>query len=202
MNVYLYCINEPLNRIDPWGLFYIPPMLNNNMEATQQVTDEAICFVSRRGFPRGPIAAFSRQGEEVAEYDYKFTKFTFQITDQYTMQGSEYTNWLTAYTCTYLFGTIGNWGTRFGGHYHALTEPPYGFDDPASRYFISGGVLMGDERQWREMGSRMSDWDFVRAKTDLYYGIERVAETDFTSKEFDKEFELFLTFWRSGSPRW
>ena len=200
LHKYLYCQNEPLNRIDPWGLFHIPPMLNNNIYATQQVTDAALEFVRERGFLRGPIEAFSRQGLEVAEFDYKWEEYTFRISDLYIMQGSEYTNWLTAYTCTYLYGTVGNWGTRLGGHYHALRELGH-FDEPSSRYFISGGVLMGDEARWRETGARMSDWDFVRAKIDLYYGIERMAETDLTSLDFDIELDIFLTFWNSGSPR-
>ncbi len=200
LHKYLYCQNEPINRIDPWGLLHTPPMLNNNMYATQQVTDVAVEFVRERGFPRGPIEAFSRQGLEVAEFDYKFTDYIFRISDLYIMQGSEYTNWLTAYTCTYLYGTVGNWGTRFGGHYHALKELSH-LDEPASRYFISGGVLMGDEARWRETGARMSDWDFIRAKRELYHGIERMATTDLTSVDFDIELDLFTTFWNSGSPR-
>jgi len=206
LHKYLYCENEPLNRIDPWGLVHEPPMLDNNMYATQQVTDAALDFVRKRGFPRGPIEAFSRQGLEDGEFDYKFENYTFQISDFYIMKGSEYTNWLTAYTTMYLYGTMGNWGTRLGGHYHALTELGH-LDEPASRYFISGGILMADEARWREIDERMSHWDFIRAKQDLYaYGTERLAATDLTSSDFDRELDLFLTFWNStfwnsGSPR-
>jgi len=198
---YLYCGNDPISNIDPLGLLYKPSSLNSDVDATREVTEAAVEFVRERGFPGGSIEAFSWRGYE---FDYKGTKYTFQLTDNYILQGSEYTNWLTAYTTTYLYGTIGNWGTRIGGHYHALTDPGMGhFDDPASRYFISGGVLMGDERRYHEMGrsARMSNWDFVRAKFDLYHGIERMADADLTDPSFDRELELFTTFWNSGSPR-
>jgi len=204
LHKYLYCENDPLNRIDPRGLLYDPPTLNNNMNATQQVIDAAVEFVRERGFPEGPIEAFSRQGPqglEVAEFDYKFTDYTFQISDLYVMQGSEFTNWLTAYTTTYLYGARGMLGTIFGGHYHALRELGH-LDEPASRYFIAGGVLMGDEARWREgIGPRMNSVSYVLAKIDLYYGIERMAATDLTSRAFDMELDIFTTFWNSGAPR-
>jgi len=179
--------------------FVEPPALNNNVEQTWLLTNYAVEFVRQRGYFQGPFEAFSWRGYS---FDYKNTHYTFQLSDLYVMKGSEYTNWLTAYSSTYLYGMAGNWGVRGGGHFHALMELHH-FDEAESRYFISGGVLMADERRCKENNKkRMSDWDFVRAKIDLYRGIERMAETDLTSWSFDQELDLFLKFWNSGSPRW
>jgi len=195
---YLYCENEPISRIDLSGLLYQPPALNNNISQTRQVIDAAVEFVRSRGFPNGPIEAFSWRG---LEFDYKFTQYTFQISRSYETRGSEFTNWLTGYTCTYLYGTAGNWGSRLGGHYHALRELGH-FDEAESRYFLSGGILMGDKRRWEEIGKRMNNWDYILAKSDLSYGLDRMASMDLTSTDFDKELELYTTFWNSGSPRY
>jgi RHS repeat-associated protein len=194
---YLYCENEPVSRIDLSGLLYEPPALNNNMSQTRQVIDYAVDFVRQRGFPNGPIEAFSWRGYE---FDYKFTEYTFQISKNYVMEGSEFTNWLTGYTCTYLYGDAGVVGSRFGGNFHALKELGH-FDEPESRYFLAGGILMGDRRRWEETGELISDWNFVNAKFDLYYGIERIASTDWYSTDFDRELELYITFWNSGVQR-
>jgi hypothetical protein len=48
----------------------------------------------------------------------------------------------------------------------------------------------------------MSNLDYVRAKFDLYYGVERMASANLTDPSFDRELELFVSFWNSGSPRW
>jgi RHS repeat-associated protein len=199
---YLYCENEPVSRIDLSGLFYEPPAINNNIAQTWQVIDYAVEFVRSRGFPNGPIEAFSWRGYE---FDYKYPdekghKHTFQISKSYVMKGGEFTNWLTGYTCTYLYGDAGVVGSRLGGHYHALKELG-DFDEPESRYFLTGGILMGDRRRWEETGELISDWNFVNAKFDLYYGIERIASTDWYSTDFDKELELYTTFWNSGVQR-
>lgn len=60
---------------------------------------------------------------------------------------------------------------------------------------------MADETRWREKRTRMGNWDFIRAKIDLYYGLEHMAQMDLTSRAFGTQLELFLTFWNSGSPR-
>jgi len=48
----------------------------------------------------------------------------------------------------------------------------------------------------------MSNLHYVRAKFDLYHGDERMASGDLTDPSFDRELELFVSFWNSGSPRW
>jgi RHS repeat-associated protein len=200
---YLYCSNDSINKVDPLGLRYEPPEINNDVDATQTVIDAAVEFVRARGFPDGPIEAFSWRSYE---FDYKFpdekgNKYTFQISDSYIMTGGQFTNWLTAYTCTYLYGAAGIYGSRLGGHAHALRELGH-FDESESRYFLAGGILMGDERRWMERGKSIGNWDFINAKYDLQYGLDRIAKTDLYSTTFDLELELYTTFWNSGSTRY
>jgi hypothetical protein len=39
-------------------------------------------------------------------------------------------------------------------------------------------------------------------KSDLFYGVERLASMDFDSEDYGNELKLYSTFWNSGSPRY
>jgi len=38
---------------------------------------------------------------------------------------------------------------------------------------------------------------FINAKSDLGYGLERMCNTDITSKDFDRELNNLTTFWNA-----
>jgi len=208
---YLYCENEPINRIDPMGLVYEWGNYRYyafNQQETQAVINEALDLVGS-SFVLGPWRAFGAGGpHRHGMYDYKDTGNTFKISDLYVMKGSEFTNWLTGYSCFYNYGYWGELGARTGGHVYALSAYKRGesdspMDELASRYFLGGGILMAQEARWKEGRAAhfMKYWTIFNAKWDLNVGgIERLTSTDFTTTEFDVELDIFLTFWNSGAP--
>lgn len=194
LHKYLYCLNEPVNRIYPWGLLYTPvggP--GYDRETTQEIINMAIELVGTH-FIEGPVEAFGLFGRG-GEFDYKYSPFTFQLAKHVRVVGSEFSNWLAGYTCFYNYGLA---GARAGGQYWAGRETGRP-DDPGSKYFIAGGILTARERRIQEGKRAGSNMDLVFAKFDLYEGIKRAADTDLTGREFDQELYNFLTFWNSCS---
>ncbi len=213
LHKYLYCGNDPINAIDPWGLF--PYSWNNwsyydfDYDETQLVIQEALGLVGT-DFVLGSLRAFGPFGPGgKGHYDYKDTGNTFQISSLYRMKGSEFTNWLTGYTCFYHYGFAGELGARGGGHGYAFGEwvlsgfEGVSVDELASRYFLAGGIMMAQEARWAENRevNFMKLATVFNSKWDLNAGgIGRLASTDLTSIDFDRELDLFLTFWNSGAP--
>jgi hypothetical protein len=114
----------------------------------------------------------------------------------------DFGNWLAGYTLYYNYGLAGEIGTRGAGHAYELGRTRFrSYDDLGSKYFISGGIMMADERRWTETNRSMGNLDFVMTKSDLFYGVDRIASTDIYSTDFDQELNLYTTFWNSGSPR-
>ena len=210
---YLYCGNDPSNRLDPRGMAYEWGEYWNShftYDETQAVIDDALELVGTNRV-LGPWRAFGAGGPyRHGIYDFKDTGNTFEISESYVMTGSEFTNWLTGYTCYYHYGYYGEVGARLGGHVYALSDylgegsdVPY--DDIESRYFLGGGILMAQEQLWQENRPRqmMGIWTLFNAKWDVYSGgLGRMANADLTSMEFDRQLDLFLTFWHSGPPVW
>jgi len=211
LHKYLYCENEPINRVDPLGLVYEYGEFwhySSNQQETHAVIDEALNLVGT-SFIWGPWKAFGAGGPyRHGIYDYKDTGNTFKISDLYVMKGSEFTNFLAGYTCYYHYGYFGELGVRTGGHAYALSSYSIGesdspVDELASRYFLGGGILMAQEDRWRDgrKAHFMKHWTIFNAKWDVNAGgIQRLTSTDFTTLEFDVELDILLTFWNSGAP--
>jgi len=210
LHKYLYCGNDPVNRIDltgsSWQDFVMwliawlqrgrPGAIDSDTETTLKIIDEATELVGQ-WWKGGPFLAFAIPGY----YDYKHSGSTFQLYDV-MMKDSEFGNYLAGYTSYYNYVEFGDFGVRLGGelfamgdYYTGQSDSPY--DDLGSIYFISAGIL--NARQARaEAGLRKgAKLDFVLAKFGLFEGISRAADTDLTSTDFDIELTYFLQFWHS-----
>jgi RHS repeat-associated protein len=215
LHVYLYCINDPINKIDPWGLLYTPAGgPDYNLEQTQHIIDFATEFVLEHGYA-GMLLAFGPSPYDErypwrGMFDYADMGFTFQIARcEGTGAGGfladwEFGNYLAGYTTYYNYVEFGDIAVRTVGHMYARGDYLLGnsdipWDDPGSKYFISAGILHARGIREQEGKRRGANIDFVMAKFGLYEGIRRAADTDLTSTQFDQELYNFLTFWHSSS---
>jgi len=197
---YLYCGSDPVNRIDLIGLLYTPAGgPSYGWRQTQQIISYATNWIAERGLIGGPFQAFGPFGTDYrGEFDYKYYKgdparYSFEIQTlgkgngllgsglgyEY-LQGSEFTNYLSGYTLYYNFGAIGELGDRFMGHGYAYGsyvigegEKPY--DEAASRYWISRGVLDANltaqrwyekygSGAWDKIDQKSYEWDEIRIR--------------------------------------
>ena len=66
LHKYLYCMNDPVNLIDPAGLvpwpYYGPSHHWKPTETWELIQEEVIPFVQERGHIDGPLAAFAWRG--------------------------------------------------------------------------------------------------------------------------------------------
>jgi RHS repeat-associated protein len=183
LHKYLYCQNEPINRIDIIGLRYIPAGgPNYDWKTTKDVIERATKLVGKykntRDWWRGPWEAFGTEGE----YDYKGSGYTFKISEGgKSIQDSEFGNYLAGYTTYHNWGIRGELGARAVGHWYArgdwflapfegrLPETLYPIDDYGSRYWITRGVLDANLKQ-REVGRGIGgQLDEIRIRTQLTY---------------------------------
>jgi RHS repeat-associated protein len=212
---YLYCQNNPANRVDPIGLWDLPPWLLNFMgrlvdhpgyvksdtQNTLGIMQEARTLVGK-WWQLGPILAFGIPGY----YDYKGSRSTFQLYN-ISMKDSEFGNFLAGYTSYYNYAGFGDIGVRGAGHADAFSQKlddvlynnnqknlPW-FDDPGSKYFISAGILRGREDRAGEGWGRGTKLSFALAKYDLFYGYERIADNDPLSDEYWQEIDNLVASW-------
>lgn len=216
LHAYLYCINDPVNKIDLIGLLYTPvggP--NYKWETTQEIIERATELVGSN-FVEGPIQAFGLFGRG-GIYDYKFSPFTFNLTENVSVVGSEFSNWLAGYACYYNYGLVGDFSARRAGHRWAQVESGRP-DEPASRYFISAGVLKAMADRFAEGRHTESEiGTFVGAKSQLrmygynrllgepfertFGGITQIVSADLASDEWWDQAVMFAEFWNAG-PMW
>ncbi|MHC4574904.1 MAG: RHS repeat-associated core domain-containing protein [Planctomycetota bacterium] len=197
LHSYLYCQNEPINRLDRLGLWYE----YHDTEDTQRIIAEATVLVGT-DFILGPLLAFGYPGYE-GQYDFFGTRDTFQLGKVF-MQDTHFGNYLAGYTTYFNYGFAGELGVRGAGHGFALWQH-HQLDEPASRYFISAGILRAQEdRQHAGVSLEPAGkWAFVRAKYELFYGyewmIEELLNTGMTgSPRFDQLLTNWTEFWNSG----
>ncbi len=210
LHKYLYCENEPINRMDPLGLLYVPAGgPDYNWSTTQDIIGRANELVGTN-FIEGPVEAFRLFGRG-GEFDYKYTPFTFQITKNTTVEGSEFSNYLAGYTCYYNYGLAGELGARGAGHYWSLVESGRS-DEPSSRYFISAGILKSMDDRFLKGGPRPSGaiFTFIYAKSQLMrFGYDRISEgrferggemikAEFGSNEWWNQITMLTEFWNAG----
>lgn len=135
LHVYLYCINNPINKIDLLGLVYKPKGgPHYDLNATRGIINVAMVWTAKYG----PIKAFGPGGN----FDYYMRPdFTFRLSsDERELRGSEFGNYLAGYVCYYNWGREGELGVRLTGQYLSVT----GHDHPEeleSLYWIARGFL-------------------------------------------------------------
>ena len=179
LHKYLYCINDSVNLLDPWGLRYWTPE-----ETWEFINDEVIPYVEDRGPILGPSEAFGLRG---GRYDIKvlYPRDDFGIAEGVQMSASEFGNYLAAYTCTYLYGSYGDWVARIGGEWFSRRQ--YGEpDDIRSRYYISTGFLQAREDGGYHGGSA----EVINAKRTLH---EYIVEILTTGEKYDQDSGDYLT---------
>jgi len=158
LHVYLYCQNDPINRIDPFGLLYTPAGgPHYDWVQTQGIIAHATLAAS--GGLGNAVEAFGRSGD----YDYKGVqtyKYTFEIGDPErpdVLTGAEFGNYITSYVTYSLYGPLGLLGTRVGGEHIGWRDDwrekktwadkfgsllfQRGFDDVGSKCLIYKGAL-------------------------------------------------------------
>jgi RHS repeat-associated protein len=156
---YLYCINDPLNKIDPLGLLYeVPGAADSDYSEgeTQTVLNMAVDVI---GISRiaGPFEAFiwswiyKKGPGGMFDYGNAGTKFTFMRYGA-KLSGSEFGNYLAGYAAFRNYGRYGEWFTRlFGNKYER--DKTGNLDDPGSIFYITAGALHGlqdrGDRGWR-----------------------------------------------------
>lgn len=126
LHKYLYCQNEPINRIDPLGLVFLLAGAGNhyNLQETQTIVDLATEVVGQ-GWFSGPMIAFALPDNGgLAMFDYKQShslKFTLPGYGN-NIKGSEFSNYLAAYTTYYNYGYLGLYGAVVGGQGSSVVE--------------------------------------------------------------------------------
>jgi len=126
---YLYCQNEPINRIDPMGLLYLIRGAGNHYDEkeTQRVIWRAVSVVGR-GYFAGPIQAFGSGDEGSLVWGHQAKRFTYGAGNYY------------AFT-EFLFGDRSD-KNRTGQI----------LDDPRSQLWIGRGVLDAHYDRVRMLG--------------------------------------------------
>ncbi len=167
LHKYLYCQNEPVSRIDPWGLLYTPYGRGYyNLEQTQDVIDHATKYIHNTPFYYGGFSAFGawnfldKEYPGRAHYDYKGLGFTFRTSSYGSgpLEGSEFGNYLAGYALYYNYGRDGEFAARGGGQlygasekeWHGVSRTGLGSDDWGSWFWITKGALDANLRaqQW------------------------------------------------------
>jgi RHS repeat-associated protein len=118
MNLYQYCLNNPVNWTDPWGL-----RTRNNLGGWLYNRKETEAIVDRG---RGPEPWSPWQHSNSAVYDFahgKHQKDTFTPppckSQKTTLTATEFGNYLGGYLGTYHMGMAGYLGMRAAGNWYA-----------------------------------------------------------------------------------
>jgi len=148
LHPYLYCINEPINRIDPSGL----RLRDYTLEETQDIIDRATLLVGTNRII-GPQIAFGILGPGFhGVYDFKHSNRwfgdTFRIASAaLPLEGPQFGNYLAGYTTYYNYGMRGEAAARAVGIYYAGGEWIEGeskrpiAEEVGSQYWITKGAL-------------------------------------------------------------
>jgi len=179
LHKYLYCENEPISRIDPWGLLYTIPEAGShyNSRQTQQVKDSLIDFYEEKGFIKGSFEAFyaTVEGEETiieritgrnweGRYVYRFSGLTFTLDDyssRIPIKGSEFSNYLAGYAGYYFWGATGSQIMTMAGDWYAKAADGLAGDDLGSKQWLARGMLAANldlaKQEGRGVGGKVNE---------------------------------------------
>jgi RHS repeat-associated protein len=157
---YLYCLNDPVNKIDPLGLrddevyTVTGAGTHYNLYETEEVMTAFREHYEKYGFIQGSFEAFytTVEGHEtyierlfghsfLGKFDYKGSGYTFTI-DPYMdpVKDSEFGNYLAGFAGYYYWGAKGVQIMTMAGEWYSQAE--YGQpDELASKRWIARGVL-------------------------------------------------------------
>lgn len=151
---YLYCQNEPINRLDLSGLLYAPYGEGYYDETkTQKVLDHAIMLDKLVGFGgclfTHGISCHDFKYLGKAAFDYKHEQFTFNIGGE-VLANSEFGNYCAGYALYYDYGFTGltaafAGGQMFGDRWYG-TSGGFGRDDYGSLFRIIQGAIDANKR--------------------------------------------------------
>jgi RHS repeat-associated protein len=164
LHAYLYCLNEPINRMDPWGLmeFTIPGAgWYYDVRETQILIDVATAWVGIKFWKPwvGATKVFS-----VFDYKDKFDPVThrpyrFQLPDMTaSLIGSEFSNYLAGYATYYHWGMVGEGLARAFGNAYETGRWLWG-DDLESIYWITKGALDANVKRREYLRHKFSPWN-------------------------------------------
>jgi RHS repeat-associated protein len=158
---YLYCENDPINRFDPLGLFYLPyGQTDYDFDMTQNIINYFDKFIMSDPIT-GPFRAFYMNfldpvDKRMGEFDYNYGAHgaTFKIaSSKYTLKSYDFGNYLAGRL--YLFGLSPfEEGSRIVGHVaqEGWKKDRTWLDSARSRYWITKGALDAN-KQLREVVS-------------------------------------------------
>jgi RHS repeat-associated protein len=199
LHKYLYCGNDPINRIDPWGLWNYS---YNTWETLQKIKD-CTNLVGTNPIT-GPFKAFGKGGK----YIFKGENDTMDLFNL-RFKDSEFGNYLAGYSCYYNWGFYGDRGVRYWGHIYAFMDFIQGqskwpIDDPGSKFYLSAGILQAVRDRASELRPHIIGIisTVTEAKKQLYvWGSYLLAD----SMDDDEEFSLILNnlqiLWNGGISR-
>lgn len=165
LHKFLYCGNNPINMVDPRGLFYAPHGIGPyDYSQTQDILDYAIKWDKFLGLPGALMAhglpnPFDKGHGYRALFDYRDFKFSFQVSPSSgALNGGEFGNYCAGYALYYTYGTdgllatfgagqgfgFGDWAIGKGKWYGS--SGGFGFDDFGSLYRITQGALDSNHR--------------------------------------------------------
>jgi RHS repeat-associated protein len=176
---YLYCQNDPINRTDPLGLFYLlnQPGISYSYgwEETQQVISAANQMVGI-GPVEGPLRAFGWRGEgRIGEFDYKMyyelykKHLFFELGTGERLYDSEFGNYLAGYTLFYNYRAPGFAGGLVAGHVFGVAEwynyrtgdsdryVRWAQDDFGSMYWQFRGAQEANREAYKGLGAQLDN---------------------------------------------
>jgi RHS repeat-associated protein len=188
LHKYLYCGNDPINRIDPWGLWNY----SYNTWETLRIIKDCTNLVGTNPIT-GPFKAFGKGGK----YIFKGENDTMDLFNL-RFKDSEFSNYLAGYSCYYNWGFYGDQGVRTMGHVYN-----WGWDDPGSQFYLSAGILQAFRDRDIELRPHIFGRSFTitQAKVQLY-GWGLVLMLDAMVDDQDEESSRILNniqiLWNGG----
>ena len=177
LHKYLYCTNDPINRIDPLGLYYTVPGTGTfyQFNETQTVINAAIERTQQWWKFNSWWTAFGNPGD--FDYTNHAPELRFEIGvnigDREVLTGSEFTNYLIGYTAYYQGASYGiglpllgaasalgdAWGASDWWGYHITGNSDkykrFPFDDFGSKYYLTKGAYDVNRELFMGLGAQL-----------------------------------------------